>query len=375
MKKIKVLYTIPNFDTAGSGKALLNIARRLNPERYEPHIMCMHNKGALYQVVQESGIPVHLFEYTTPTKPYIKGLKRCWAISRELKKINPDIIHSFHYAPDYSEALAARLAGCKWVYTKKNMNWGGASENGWKLRTALANGIVAQNTDMLREFFPGMKKVHLISRGVDTNLFKPQAGNRALLEAYGITNADKLIICVANLVPVKGVEILFNAFSAIHQQLPEWKVMIVGDHQSEYGKNLLQQTRDLNLQSKIIFTGKVMNVVDYLNNAELFVLTTLNEGRKEGSPVALLEAMATGRMVLGSAVPGIKDQLAAFPELLFEAGNHHQLAEKLLAICTKPEHEQNALRKKIRQYILADFPIEKEVLKHMAFYEAVMNGF
>lgn len=375
MKKIRILYTIPNFDTAGSGKALLNIARRLNPERYEPHIMCMHNKGALFQVVEQSGIPVHLLNYTTPTKPYVKGLLQCWSISRELKKINADIIHSFHYAPDYSEALAARLAGSKWVYTKKNMNWGGISKNGWKMRTALANGIVAQNTDMLREFFPGMKKVHLISRGVDTQLFKPQTGNRALLSQYGISENDKLIICVANLVPVKGVEILFKAFSAIHNQLPEWKVLIVGDHSGDYGAKLMQQTRTLNLQEKIIFTGKVMNVVDYLNTAELFVLTTLNEGRKEGSPVALLEAMSTGRMVLGSAVPGINDQLAAFPELLFEAGNHQQLAEKLLHVCTLPNAEQHALREKIRNYILSDFPIEKEVEKHMAFYEAVMKGF
>lgn len=375
MKKIRILYTIPNFDTAGSGKALLNIARRLNPARYEPHIMCMHNKGALFQVVEQSGIPVHLLNYTTPTKPYIQGLKTCWQISRELKKINADIIHSFHYAPDYSEGLAARLAGSKWVYTKKNMNWGGVSKNGWKLRTALANGIVAQNTDMLREFFPGMKKVHLISRGVDTHVFQPQTPKPEILQAYGITPQDRLIICVANLVPVKGVEVLFKAFSAIHQQLPNWKVLIVGDHSGDYGAKLMQQTRELNLESKIIFTGKVMNVADYLNNAELFVLTTLNEGRKEGSPVALLEAMSTGRMVLGSAVPGINDQLAAFPNLLFEAGNHQQLAEKLLAICQLPQAEQHALRTQIRNYILSDFPIEKEVLKHMAFYEAVMQGF
>lgn len=373
MKKIKILYTIPNFDTAGSGKALLNLALRLNPERYEPHIMCMHNKGAFFQVVEKSGIPIHILEYTTPTKPYIKGLQRCWAIARELKKINPDIIHSFHYAPDYSEALAAHMAGCKWVYTKKNMSWGGASKNGWKLRTTLANGIVAQNTDMLRNFFPGMKKVHFISRGVDTNMFKPQENNRTMLEQFGITASDKLIICVANLVPVKGVEILFKAFSTIHEKIPQWKVLIVGDYQSDYGTKLIEERKKLQLENKIIFTGKVLQVSNYLNTAELFVLTTLNKG--EGSPVALLEAMATGRMVLGSAVPGIKDQLEAFPELLFEAGNHQQLSEKLLAICLKPEHEQNALREKIRQYILADFPIEKEVLKHMAFYEAVLNGF
>ena len=166
---------------------------------------------------------------------------------------------------------------------------------------------------------------------------------------------------------------IFKAFSTIHEKIPQWKVLIVGDYQSDYGTKLIEERKKLQLENKIIFTGKVLQVSNYLNTAELFVLTTLNKG--EGSPVALLEAMATGRMVLGSAVPGIKDQLEAFPELLFEAGNHHQLSEKLLAICLKPEHEQNALREKIRQYILADFPIEKEVLKHMAFYEAVLNGF
>ena len=34
-KKIKILFTIPNFDTAGSGKALLNIAKRLDRTRFD----------------------------------------------------------------------------------------------------------------------------------------------------------------------------------------------------------------------------------------------------------------------------------------------------------------------------------------------------
>jgi glycosyltransferase involved in cell wall biosynthesis len=292
-----------------------------------------------------------------------------------LKKIDADLIHSFHYAPDYSEALAARLAGSKWVYTKKNMNWGGKSANGWKLRTALANGIVAQNTDMLKAFFPGMNKVHLIPRGVDTELFQPQNGQKELLQPYGIEARDRLIICVANLVPVKGVEVLFKAFHAIHERLPGWKVIIVGDNQSEYGEKLMQQTQALGLENKIIFTGKVMQVAAYLHNAELFVLTTLDEGRREGSPVALLEAMATGKMVLGSAVPGIKDQLKAFPELLFEAGNVQMLSEKLVEVCNMPPDQQQSLREKIRNYIVADFRVEQEVEKHQLFYEAVMRGF
>ena len=170
-KRIKILFTIPNFDTAGSGKALLNIVTRLDKKLFEPHIACLHDKGEFFKVVQESGIPIHIFQFTTPMIGRIKGILHCWKISRLMKKINPHIIHSFHYAADYSEALAARMAGIPWIYTKKNMNWGGKSKNGWKLRSFLAAHILAQNTDMIRYFFPYLKNVSLVPRGVDTDEF------------------------------------------------------------------------------------------------------------------------------------------------------------------------------------------------------------
>ena len=108
----------------------------------------------IFNTVKESGIKVHIYQYTTPMKPYIRGLKEVFKISRFFKSIDPDMIHSFHYAPDYSEPLAARLVGIKWIYTKKNMNWGGNSANGWRLRSWLANHILVQNKDMISEFFP-----------------------------------------------------------------------------------------------------------------------------------------------------------------------------------------------------------------------------
>ena len=46
---------------------------------------------------------------------------KCYQLSNIFKKINPDIIHSYHYAADYTEPIAARMAGIKWIYTKKNM--------------------------------------------------------------------------------------------------------------------------------------------------------------------------------------------------------------------------------------------------------------
>ena len=146
-QRIRILFSIPNFDTAGSGKALLKVAQNLDMAIFEPHIMCLHSKGVFFKEVQKSGIPIHIVQYTTPMKPYLKGLWNCYQISKQLKAINPAIIHSFHYSADYSEALSAKMARIKWIFTKKNMNWGSTSKNGWKLRTFLANAIIAKKTN------------------------------------------------------------------------------------------------------------------------------------------------------------------------------------------------------------------------------------
>ena len=358
-KRLRILYTIPNFDTAGSGKALLKIATRLDSARFEPHICCMHDRGVFFQVVKASSIPVHLFSYTADMSHRLKGLAHVVRTARFFRKIRPDIIHSFHYTADYSEALAARLAGAKWVYTKKNMNWGGASKNGWRLRSWLAHGIVAQNTDMLRDFFPGWKKVKLIPRGVDLDEFRPNGEM-----VYPLPREYRWIVCVANLVPVKGVETLLKAFRQIADQFPDWRLVIVGDDRSKYATKLKAMFAKLVETQQIIFTGKVLNVKDYLNHAEILVMPSL----KEGFGLALTEAMASGVVVLASNVPGIRDQLVHFPELMFATGNTESLIQKLQVWMQKDEGERHAVGLSLRREVEARFSIEREVRDHEEFY-------
>ena len=107
-------------------------------------------------------------------KPRLEGVFKCYQLSKFFKKLNMDLIHSFHYGPDYSEALAAKIAGIPWVYTKKNMNWGGSSKNGWKIRSLLSSHILMQNRDMQNLFFNKSKKTSLVPRGVDTKKFFPK---------------------------------------------------------------------------------------------------------------------------------------------------------------------------------------------------------
>ncbi len=368
MKKIRVLFTIPNFDTAGSGRALLNIALALDENRFEPHILCRHDRGEFFQVVKSSRIPVHVFEYTPKERPIIKMLLNCYMVSRKIKEINPDIVHSFHYAANYSEALAARLSGAKWVFTKKNMSWGGGSKNAWKVRSFLANKIAVQNTDMQILFYPNSKKTLLIPRGVVLDKFKASEALPQIREQMKTRVNERVLICVANFVPVKGVETLINAFVSIANQFPGWVLWLVGDDKNAYGKKLHELVNGQNFESRIKFSGKQMKVVDYLNHAEIFVLPTLNEGRKEGSPVAMLEAMANSKVVLGSRVAGIKDQLKEFPDHLFTPKDESDLAKKLSRLMMKDSKELKRLGLTFLRPVVENYSIEKEVKRHEQLY-------
>jgi len=372
-RKIKILFTIPNFNTAGSGKALLKVAQKLNPQIFDVHIACMHSKGAFFKVVEQSGFPIHILNYIHPMTNRLKGLVYCYKISREFKKIQPDIIHSYNYSADYSEGIAARLAGIKWVYTKKNMSWGGASANSWRLRTLMAHCIAYQNEDMRTDFFPDLKKVYYLPRGVDYNEFQRVGDKESVIKEFKIEAGEKIIICVANIVPVKGLEVLLSSFNQLLNNGLKVRLLLVGDYENEYGIELVDKVKKMDNNHKVCFTGKRPDVARLLSSADVFVLPTLDEGRKEGSPVALLEAMSIGIPVIASRIAGIKDQLKEFPELMFEAGNQNQLFDQLIKLLNADSSSIEELGQKLRKTVLDQFTIEEEVKRHENMYLSLMN--
>ena len=362
----KILYTIPNFDTAGSGKALINIANRLDRSRFEPHICCSHDRGIFFKEVIASGIPVHLHQTTVDMIPRMKGLLSGNKLALFFRSLKMDLIHSFHYGPDYSEPLAARLVGMPWVYTKKNMSWGGKSKNGWKLRTLFASHILAQNKDMIKNFFPGKKNVSLVPRGVDTEEFSPKPKDRKLLEKYQIRKDEKVILAVANLVPVKGIDILLDAFELVAEKHNSIRLLVVGDKENDYGKEMEERVIHSSYSSRIHFTGKVQNISDYYSITDVFVLPTLDVG--EGCPVSLLEAMSFEIPTIASNVAGIKEILYDFKDTLFQPGDKIDLKNKILFELKN----RSRVKKKLREHVMRNFSIENEVKAHENTYERIL---
>lgn len=371
MSRIRILFTIPNFHTAGSGKALLNIAQGLDAQVFDVHIMCMHNKGEFYKVVEKSGLPIYILNYTSPARPITKMLRECWSVSRKFKEIAPDIIHSYHYSPDYTEAIASIMAGIPWVFTKKNMNWGGASKNAWKLRSFLAKKIAVQNTDMIKNFYPRNQKVVLIPRGVDVSSFSPKNPSDTEKLFPEFPQKQRLLICVANFVPVKGIETLIQAFNNLKDKYKNWSLLLVGDDKNDYGQELHEMVGNLDLKDRIKFSGKLLDIRPQLNRTEIFVLPTNQKG--EGSSVALLEAMANAKVVIASDIPGIRDQLAIFPESLFKASDIMALSQKLDFYMGKTKQELKELGDSFFRHVQSEYPIKKEIDSHAALYKTIVG--
>lgn len=358
MKKKKILFTISNFNTAGSGKVVYDLVKHLDNSQFEIAIACGSREGAFFKVVEALGVPIHVFETKTAYRPYHSLLFRIWKISRFYKKHQFDIIHSWQWSSDWTEALAAKLAGVKWIYTKKAM---GFNSRHWQIKSFLADYIITINDEM-RSYFPKKKQQALIPLGIDTDYYSPVHFSKKETNTFDV-------ITVANLVPVKGVEVLIKAIHLLDDDAIT--LTIVGDYDHTYGKGLVALVTDLGMNNQVAFVGKSQDVRPYMSQADLYVIPTLDAGRKEGMPMALVEAMSMGLPVLGSDISGIRYVLKDFPELLFVAGDPEALALKINGLHAMDVANRGALGQRLRANCKAQFTMEAFIAAHEALYKTL----
>lgn len=372
-KPIKLLFTIPNFITAGSGGALLSIIKRLDRDRFDPAVAVLRLGGKLDDEVRMMGIPLIEAPFTIAAKPYVSLLLRAKQAARVFRPYQFDFWHSYHYGEDYTEPLIARFAGARgWVYTKKNMNW---YSRAWFLRSLLSKRIAVQNTDMLKDFFdsPLLRgKVHLVPRGVDLEKFNQSINKDGNLDnRNGFSEKGWKIGCVAHLVPVKGHPTLIEAVSG----LSDTHLYLAGKPMDEdYTHALHEQVEAFRMIERVHFLGGVEDVPSFLGEMDIVVLPTWDKWRREGCPVALLEAMACGKACVATDVPGSRDIIEdGVSGLLVEPENAMALAEAIQRLIEDPEL-RDRMGKAARLRIEKHFSIEKEVAAHEKLYEEMMAG-
>ena len=188
----------------------------------------------------------------------------------------------------------------------RNQEWVAVSEN---------NRIILSNV-----FGISIQEIHLVYNGV--TLPKPTITSSQISEITGYT---PFILTVGRLSYQKGFDVLLRAFANIQPMFSSIKLVIVGD--GELLEELVRQAIQLNLADRVVFTGKRLDVPNWLYNAKLFVLPS----RSEGQSFALLEAMAAGVPIVASSASSIPDVVVHEKEgIIFEKDNVLDLTQKLI---------------------------------------------
>jgi len=139
------------------------------------------------------------------------------------------------------------------------------------------------------------EKIRIIPNGVDVEKFKP----------YGDV-IDNSLFWGGRFVQQKGLEYLLNALYLVAKREPEIKLVMTGD--GPLFSKTRNVVRQLGLERSVIFKGRVPRdeLPRLIGASSVYLLPSL----KEGMPFALLEAMACGKSIVGSDIPGINDLIA-----------------------------------------------------------------
>lgn len=276
-RPVSILYTIPNFTTAGSQEVLLGICNRLDPWQSRAMVLVEKDPEAIPDVFPPEN------RYCLARTGSV--LKRASALARLLKQIEPDLLHSWDYRSDPYEAIACRMVGVKYLYTKKNNAW----SRRWFIKSLLAHHIAYDQPMMKDRFFKHPllgRKVSLIPHGVDLRRFKPTE------------NKDRSgfkLACLGTIGPNKNQLFLLECLSKLPS---DYTLHLFGREDTTYRKQLDRFIALNGLTGRVRFKG-------YVDNRELpGLLTAFNlvllPSLKEGLPVSILEALASGVPVLSS---------------------------------------------------------------------------
>jgi glycosyltransferase involved in cell wall biosynthesis len=208
------------------------------------------------------------------------------------------------------------------------------------------------------------RRITVMSNGVDTEVWRPDAAVRASLRSDLALHQDLLWFAAGRLDPVKDYPTLLLAMA----QLPHTaRLVIAGGGPCE--RELRQLSANLGLESRVRFLGFEQNVLRWMQAADGFVLSS----RWEGLPMVLLEAAACAVPVVATDVPGTREVVVqGCTGWLATAGEPALLAESMLQLMHTPIERRRTMGQQARQHVLDHFSLEAALDRWEALYQQLL---
>jgi len=217
-----------------------------------------------------------------------------------------DVVHTHSAKAGVLGRVAARIAGVRAVVHTSHGSF--LAENLSPPRRAVllaAERVAAAMTThllYLSEADLGLMRSHGLYRSTPATLVRIVTPRLAHPSGSWAHRRGAPIVAVANHYPNKGLDVLLRAFASVTSSLPETELVLVGDGPERQALERLARELDL---TRVRFLGRVADPTTLVRDAAVFVLPS----RKEGLPLALLEALALG-------VPAVSTRVGAVSEVV-----------------------------------------------------------
>lgn len=238
----------------------------------------------------------------------------------------------------------------------------------------LSDGIIATSNEQAaiieNVFFANKHKIFKVFNGIDINVFTPLKKTTEIRQIYKLSSSTNFLLSIARLEKDKGIQNIIAAMPIILKELPDTKLMVVGD--GGYATELKKQVKKLNLENNVLFTGMLPfeSLPEYFNACDAFINPTI---RQNGYDLTILEAMACEKPVvvsnIGSVPTVIEDGIDG---ILVPPGDIIRLSEAVVKVL-KDKELGRRLGVAARRKVVEKFSVESMVEGTIKVYEEVIR--
>jgi len=335
----------------GAETQVFRIAGELHHRGHEVRVVSLKPPVGYVRELEEQGITVQSLDL----KRSDASFRTLLALVEVLERYPTDALFCFLFHANVLGSVAGRLVGVPRVVTSiRGLETGGRLRDILE-RTVLEIGLsdrLVTNSYVLEKSFleRGIARradLEVIPNGIDLERFSfPRRSREETRESLDVDPRSFLWICVANVLPIKDLFTLLRGFQTVAQSS---QLLIVGAiWDMDLKDRLDSEAQRLGIESRVRFLGSRKDVPELLNASDGFVMSSVSEG----TPNAIIEAMASGICVVSTAAGGVVDLVQhGSTGLLVPVGDSKALGQQMVELMKMAAGKRATIASRAREFV------------------------
>ena len=371
----RVFFLVDSLHVGGTETQAVELARRLDPERYRVTLGCLRVRGPLLSRLEGSAVTLREC-YPEGGVDSLSGIREMLKLARFFRREKVQIVHSHDLWSNLLAIPAARLARVPVVISSRrdlaHLDWYTPRRRRILRYVQQLGSAVLVNSGQIREQlitedgFPE-RMIRVIHNGVDFDRFSTVVRDRERLFP-GLGNC-KLIVAVGNMhSDIKGQPTLIKAARDVCAKVPQAKFVLIGDGRRRLAFEAMAE--EFGVKQNTIFLGQRHDIPELLAACDMAVMAS----KAEGFPNALLEYMAAGLPTIATDVGGNREIIQhQINGMLIKPEDPDALAQSIMLLL-EDSKTASGLAQTGREMVRREFSFDRLTANIDAMYTELLHA-